>query len=216
MAGQRACPIQAIHQQKTPRPQRPEGPLELPGKGGAQADSAGPEPEGSPLGDQLLMAHQLVAGVFIGLSEVAIAQVLEAELHGGEHRMVVVHRAAADSRILRESVAPRSRPQFFVVGSLFIPAPLPLDDAAMGAPGTRFMSNAPARLPPPQCGSKGRSAAAVSTGFHGRARSLGPPVRSCEPTGGFKVAAVLGFVVTARSNAGIPAGRPAGCPQPAP
>ena len=65
--------------------------------GQAQADSAGLEPEGSPLGDQLLMAHQLVAGVFIGLSEVAIAQVLEAELHGGEHGVVVVHRETSDS-----------------------------------------------------------------------------------------------------------------------
>ena len=65
--------------------------------GQAQADSAGLVPRRGPLGDQLLMAHQLVAGVLVGLTAVAIAQVLEAELHGGEHGVVVVHRETSDS-----------------------------------------------------------------------------------------------------------------------
>ena len=65
--------------------------------GQAQADSAGLVPRRGPLGDQLLMAHQLVAGVLVGLTAVAIAQVLEAELHGGEHGVVVVHRGTSDS-----------------------------------------------------------------------------------------------------------------------
>ena len=64
--------------------------------GQVQADSAGLKPGRGPLGDQLLMAHQLVAGVLVGLTAVAIAQVLEAELHGGEHGVVVVHRGTSD------------------------------------------------------------------------------------------------------------------------
>jgi hypothetical protein len=35
--------------------------------------------------------------VLVGLTAVAIAQVLEAELHGGEHGVVVVHRETSDS-----------------------------------------------------------------------------------------------------------------------
>jgi hypothetical protein len=34
--------------------------------------------------------------VLVGLTAVAIAQVLEAELHGGEHGVVVVHRGTSD------------------------------------------------------------------------------------------------------------------------
>ena len=54
----------------------------------------------------MLMAHQLVAGVLVGLAAVAGAQVLETELHGGEHGVVVVHSGTANARILRESVEP--------------------------------------------------------------------------------------------------------------
>ena len=81
--------------------------------------SAGLEPEGCPLGDQLLMAHQLVAGVLVGLTAVAVAQVLEPELHGGEHGVVVVHRESADSITLRESVAHGGRLQ----PSVLVPGP---------------------------------------------------------------------------------------------
>jgi len=113
---------QATQQQKTPQPRGPGGPLELPGKGALKPTAggegvgvsvlsalAGPRPsagqnaEGGPLGDQLLVAHQLIAGVLVGLAAVAGAQVLETELHGGEHGVVVVHRGTADPRILRES-----------------------------------------------------------------------------------------------------------------
>jgi len=57
--------------------------------------SAGLHPEGSPLGEELLVAHQLVAGELVGLEAVAIAQILEPKLHGGEHGVVVVHRSTA-------------------------------------------------------------------------------------------------------------------------
>lgn len=46
---------------------------------------------GSPLGDQLLVADQLVAGLLIGLAAVDLLQITEAKLHGGEHGIVVVH-----------------------------------------------------------------------------------------------------------------------------
>jgi hypothetical protein len=57
--------------------------------------------------------------VLVGLRAVAVAQVLEPELHGGEHGVVVVHRESADSRTLRESVAHGGRLQ----PSVLVPGP---------------------------------------------------------------------------------------------
>lgn len=68
------------------------------------------------------MAHQLVTGVLIRLTAVAIAEILEAELHGREHGVVVVHRGVADPRILRESVAAWRLDATFRVGCLSIAA----------------------------------------------------------------------------------------------
>jgi hypothetical protein len=49
--------------------------------------------------------------VLVGLMAVGVAEVLEPELHGGEHGVVVVHKGTADPGTLRESVDRRSRSQ---------------------------------------------------------------------------------------------------------
>ena len=62
-----------------------------------------------PLGDQLLVAHQLVAGVLVWLVAVVLKQVGKPLLHCGEHGMVLVHGEPADLEILREHVEARNR-----------------------------------------------------------------------------------------------------------
>ena len=48
-----------------------------------------------PLGEQLLMAHQLVAGLFVGLGAVLLAQGQQLLAKREVHRMVLVHRVDA-------------------------------------------------------------------------------------------------------------------------
>ena len=51
---------------------------------------------GNPLGDQLLVTHQLVAGLFAGLDPVLVPQGGQLLTQGVEHRMVLVHRRSQD------------------------------------------------------------------------------------------------------------------------
>lgn len=55
--------------------------------------------QGNPLGDELLMAHQAVAGVLIGLGPVLVPQGDQLLTEGMEDRMVLVHRGSSGTGI---------------------------------------------------------------------------------------------------------------------
>lgn len=66
-------------------------------RGGTEASDVDPNILArSPLGDQLLVAHQLVAADLVGLLTVLVPQGIELLAQGIEDRVVLVHGTVAD------------------------------------------------------------------------------------------------------------------------
>ena len=89
---------------------------------GGRAGASGVDAEilaGSPLGDQLLVAHELVTALFVGLLTVLAPQGVELLAQGIEDRVVLVHGTVADE------VTPNlNRNRRSVVVLLWFPRPL--------------------------------------------------------------------------------------------